>query len=44
MTLDIYAGLFPDDLDAVALSLDTHVPQMCHNGPVALIEGGVADE
>ncbi|WP_323098121.1 tyrosine-type recombinase/integrase [Intrasporangium sp. YIM S08009] len=44
MTLDIYAGLFPDDLDAVALSLDIHVPQMCHNGPVALIEGGVADE
>lgn len=32
MTLDIYAGLFPDDLDAVALRLDVFVPQTCHNG------------
>lgn len=32
MTLDIYAGLFPDDLDAVGLSMDRNVPQMCHNG------------
>ena len=44
MTLDIYAGLFPDGLDAVALSLDIHVPQMCHNRPLGLIDGGVADE
>lgn len=33
MTLDVYAGLFPDDLDAVGRSLDSLVPQMCHNGP-----------
>lgn len=32
MTLDVYAGLFPDDLDAVGRSLDAHVPHMCHNG------------
>lgn len=31
MTLDVYAGLFPDDLDAVAVSLDAYVPQMCHS-------------
>ncbi len=29
MTLDVYAGLFGDDLDAVALALDRDVPQMC---------------
>jgi integrase-like protein len=34
MTLDVYAGLFPDDLDAVADSLDALVPQMCHNAVV----------
>lgn len=39
MTLDVYAGLFPDDLYAVALSLDLHVPQMCHCEPLGLIEG-----
>lgn len=38
MTLDVYAGLFPDDLDAVGRSLDSlvpsqGVPQMCHKGP-----------
>jgi len=32
MTLDVYAGLFSDDLDSVALALDSLVPQMCHNG------------
>ncbi|WP_311966377.1 tyrosine-type recombinase/integrase [Arsenicicoccus cauae] len=37
MTLDVYAGVFPDDLDAVGRSLDAlvpaqGVPQMCHNG------------
>ena len=32
MTLDIYAGLFPDELDAVADALDAVVPQMCHRG------------
>lgn len=34
MTLDVYAGLFPDDLDAVGRSLDGLVPEMCHSGPV----------
>jgi len=29
MTLDVYAGLFPDDLDEVAVRLDALVPQMC---------------
>lgn len=45
MTLDVYAGLFPDDLDAVGRSLDAlvcrpDVPQMCHNGPVAALSSG----
>jgi integrase len=31
MTLDIYAGLFPDDLDEVGSRLDALVPHMCHN-------------
>ena len=30
MTLDVYAGLFRDDLDNVADALDRVVPQMCH--------------
>ena len=30
MTLDIYAGLFGDDLDGVADALDALVPQTCH--------------
>lgn len=30
MTLDIYAGLFPDDLAEVGSRLDALVPQMCH--------------
>ncbi|MFM6848444.1 MAG: tyrosine-type recombinase/integrase, partial [Terrabacter sp.] len=33
MTLDVYAGLFGDDLDAVALALDGLVPQMCPRDP-----------
>lgn len=33
MTLDVYAGLFPDDLDAVGRSLDALVPQMRHIEP-----------
>jgi len=32
MTLDVYAGLFGDDLDAVGVALDRDVPQMCHVG------------
>lgn len=33
MTLDVYTGLFRDDLDAVAAALDALVPQMCHEEP-----------
>ena len=33
MTLDVYAGLFGDDLDAVAASLDSLVRQVCDGGP-----------
>ena len=43
MTLDVYAGLFPDDLDAVGRSLDAHVPQMCHSGPFSVIGAGPVD-
>jgi len=43
MTLDVYAGLFPDDLDAVGRSLDAHVPQMCHNGPISALEAGLGE-
>jgi integrase len=32
MTLDVYAGLFSDDLDSVAVAVDPFVPHMCHNG------------
>jgi integrase len=41
MTLDVYAGLFGDDLDDVADRLDSLVPQMCHKAqemPVDLAE------
>lgn len=44
MTLDIYAGLFPDDLDAVAASLDSHVPHLCHIEHVRMIEAGESDD
>jgi len=37
MPLDIYAGLFGDDLDAVAASLDRHVPHLCHNQPLVAL-------
>lgn len=40
MTLDVYAGLFPDDLDAVGASLNAHVPQMCHNGTFGALGSG----
>jgi integrase len=33
MTLDVYAGLFEDDLDALADALDGVVPQTRHNAP-----------
>ncbi len=33
MTLDIYAGLFPDDLDAVGRTLNSVVPQLGHIEP-----------
>jgi integrase len=40
MTLQIYAGLFADDLDEVASRLDSLVPHMCHNdGPEPIGEG-----
>lgn len=40
MTLDIYAGLFADDLDQVGARLDSLVPQMCHDdGPGPFGEG-----
>ncbi|SES45776.1 Site-specific recombinase XerD [Pedococcus cremeus] len=40
MTLDIYAGLFADDLDQVGSRLDSLVPQMCHNdGRLPSVEG-----
>ena len=41
MTLDVYAGLFGDDLDYVADRLDSLVPQMRHKAqemPVDLAE------
>jgi hypothetical protein len=41
MTLDVYAGLFGDDLDFVADRLDALVPQMRHKAqekPVDLAE------
>ena len=34
MTLDVYAGLFGDDLDSVAALLDSHVPQLRHSGEI----------
>ena len=40
MTLDIYAGLFGDDLDSVADALDGVVPQTRHNRPMSLVERG----
>jgi integrase len=33
MTLDVYAGLFSDDLDDVADRMDSLVPQTCHKEP-----------
>lgn len=39
MTLDVYAGLFPDDLDAVGAALGRLVPQMCHNGGFRALPG-----
>lgn len=45
MTLDIYAGLFQDDLDDVAARLDVLVPQMGPDGPVpAVRDAGRGDE
>ena len=38
MTLDVYAGLFDDDLDGLAERLDvarrSHVPQMCPDAQI----------
>jgi hypothetical protein len=41
MTLDVYAGLFSDDLDDVADRMDSLVPQTCHirrNGDETLMD------
>jgi integrase len=43
MTLDIYAGLFPDDMGEVASRLDALVPQMCHNRESDSSEEGPED-
>ncbi len=32
MTLDVYAGLFTEDLDDVAVRLNALVPRMCPDG------------
>ena len=40
MTLDVYAGLFGDDLDSVAALLDSHVPQMRHIAAIEAPKGG----
>jgi hypothetical protein len=39
MTLDIYAGLFPDDVDEVGSRLDALVPHLDSR----LVEGGTND-
>ena len=39
MTLNLHAGLFPNDLATGALSLDTHMPLMCHNRPLGFVQG-----
>ena len=43
MTLDVYAGLFGDDLDAVAALLDSHVPHLRHSGEIEAAGEGVQD-
>jgi integrase len=43
MTLDVYAGLFGDDLDSVAVLLDAHVPQMRQSGEIEAAPGGRDD-
>jgi integrase len=42
MTLDVYAGLFGDDLDAVADRLDALVPPVCPEGTVTPIRDEAA--
>ena len=44
MTLDVYAGLFSDDLDSVAVALDPLVPQMCHNGSFSASEKAPSEQ
>ena len=43
MTLDVYAGLFGDDLDAVAALFDSHVPHLRHSGEIEAARDGVQD-
>jgi len=38
MTLDVYAGLFGDDLDSVADRLDSLVPQMRHKAQETIVD------
>jgi hypothetical protein len=38
MTLDVYAGLFGDDLDSVANRLDSLVPQMRHEAQETIVD------
>jgi len=44
MTLDVYAGLFGEDLDSLAEALDRVVPQMCRTGANSDTEEGASDE
>lgn len=39
MTLDVYSGLFDDDLDVVAQAMDGLVPQTCHNAASVALDG-----
>lgn len=43
MTLDVYAGLFGDDLDAVAVAMDAVVPQMRHNYAPGMVPDGLGE-
>jgi integrase len=43
MTLDIYAGLFGDDLDTVAALLDSQEPRVRHSGEIVVSRGGRSD-
>ncbi len=44
MTLDVYAGLFEDDLDSVADRLDALTPQRRHEAQETIVDLDVARE